>query len=193
MAETITPNVELIQRTLDHIHDNPKEWSQVVWGRGYTCGTAYCLAGTAIMFDAEAQNKVYWDECKNLYLNETEYYTGFTAIGSEIFGITDEQGDILFNAHNTMSELFALCHVITDGAIVLPNTVSHTIRDVDFDTFGRFLRHTVEIETFSVDATYWENEIQSAQILLKDATPVPEVEHAIRVDIISHTISHPSF
>lgn len=37
------PNIELLNRTLDHIKTNPDTWDQAEW-----CGTAQCFAGWAI-------------------------------------------------------------------------------------------------------------------------------------------------
>lgn len=44
-------NVDKLQANLQYITDNPEEWYQGAWGRQTGCGTAFCLAGHAVVRD----------------------------------------------------------------------------------------------------------------------------------------------
>lgn len=44
------PNIELLNKTLDHIKAHPETWKQSWWVTPtITCGTAYCFAGHAVV------------------------------------------------------------------------------------------------------------------------------------------------
>ncbi len=54
------PNIELLNKVLKHIEDNPGTWDQRVW----RCGTSYCFAGHAAVLSGwkpkGEETELYW-------------------------------------------------------------------------------------------------------------------------------------
>src|SRR5690348_5458725 len=54
------PNIELLEKVLKHIEDNPETWDQGNW----RCGTSYCFAGHAVLLSGwtpkSPDMELYW-------------------------------------------------------------------------------------------------------------------------------------
>lgn len=112
-------NVPLLRKTLEHITAHPTEWNQEYWGRTFNnerdevCGTAYCLAGHAVVMTGHTLT----------FSNGG--YSHFTDQGEEIgevaereLGLTYDEAYELFHDQNSLFDLWELAEQFTDGEIV---------------------------------------------------------------------------
>lgn len=113
-------NVPLLRKTLEHITEHRQEWYQGAWAIRTECGTAYCLAGHAVVLSGH-----------EIRVPEGEYQLGYaTASGEyvsevamEELGLTEWEAERLFAEHNTLPTLWALAEDFTDGEITTPETL----------------------------------------------------------------------
>lgn len=110
------PNISEIEAIIGHIEAHPEEWNQHVWARHVHCGTAYCLAGHAVV---RAGAEIRWDERRTLaelcVLHGRTYTIGSAA--REILGLTSRQADHLFNGVNSIQDLKRITKNITNGEL----------------------------------------------------------------------------
>lgn len=168
MSDISTPNIELFQRVLDHIHTNPSEWYQQGWGRQFTCGTAYCMAGTAMVLSEDMPGSIHWEDSRFEGIDMPGYYSeDFIKIGSELLGITEDQGNILFASYNSMAQLFALSHVLTDGATSLPETVYIPLRDNGYNLETDKYEDTIQMDMYEMSPENWDEVIEASRLRIK--------------------------
>lgn len=101
-------NVQLLQKTLDHIKAHPEEWEQRFW----RCETKYCFAGHAAIIggaewvvaenDPNPDNMPMWD-LVTMPGSDAPREVQFAA--SELLEITDRQADKLYWGSNTVEDL----------------------------------------------------------------------------------------
>jgi len=122
----VSPNVDLLQRTLAHIEAHPEQWDQNHWGIETDCGTAYCFAGAAVVL---SDLPLDWD------LDEDEFgdpeitanmigegapegfrFRSIRWVAKELLGLNEGQSDKLFHAHNTLDDLRHIVAELIDGA-----------------------------------------------------------------------------
>lgn len=115
-------NVPLLRKTLEHITAHPEEWDQASWAqRDPVCGTKFCLAGTAVALQG---HEFVWNEyececCQNIATK----ITGGLYIEEQAaadLGLSSTQADRLFNAGNSLNDLWDIAASITDGRIEKP-------------------------------------------------------------------------
>ena len=105
-----TPNMPLLRKVLDHIDAHPDEWYQSFWAirgdlavdRGVTsdCGTAYCIAGHAVMITGHG---VDWAWAGGGGLESTVLCTDGQTIPDVAraeLGLTRDEAEWLFQENN---------------------------------------------------------------------------------------------
>jgi len=112
-------NVPLLQKVLDHITAHPEEWRQSDWASKSACGTAYCVAGHAVVMSGYTAS-----------FSSKNWATGFCVkdgrrghidtVAREVLGLDLWQAQDLFHGRNTMQEIWDIATEITDGEIVVP-------------------------------------------------------------------------
>src|SRR5487761_14958 len=103
-----------IQADLDHITTHPEEHDQSIWARKTGCGTACCMAGTAVI---RAGIKLRWNGIEASY---TEHGVPISTAAANLYGLSDEQATQLFGGGNTLSDLWRIAGEITHGLITGP-------------------------------------------------------------------------
>ncbi len=110
-------NIPLLRKVLDHITEHPEEWEQDLWAMRRECGTSFCVAGHAAVM---AGHQIRWDD--GVATHTTEHAT-IRAVATRELGLTNLQSLRLFNADNTLPELWAYACSFTDGEIQLPEGI----------------------------------------------------------------------
>lgn len=124
MPDELKVNVPLLRKTLEHITEHPEEWDQVVWARKTRCGTACCVAGTAVLI---AGHEINWDDHAHAILNPDASRAYRTMTGEWIeevakreLGLSAGQAASLFLATNSLETLWDLAGYYSDGEIETP-------------------------------------------------------------------------
>lgn len=108
--DLIEPNVELLETVLTDVIAHPEHHHQESWGKRTPCGTAYCLAGLAIVTvypDAE----FHWVGDADLAyasILDVPIINGLTNISFTarvLLGLNWYEQDYLFNGDRTINEL----------------------------------------------------------------------------------------
>lgn len=119
-------NVANLRKTLEHITAHPEEWVQEEWGIQRSCGTAYCVAGTAIAH--LTTHRIHWvpmrvDGAQVSRLGDVTVngiVIGVVAAARDVLGLDARQAEVLFNASNTLGDLWHFAHRWTRGEIEIP-------------------------------------------------------------------------
>lgn len=117
------PNVELMERVLEHIEADPAHWDQQVWATVDTiCGTSHCfagwtvgLAGHDIQFEPGSCS---WPACTDVHAKFT--IDGAAPYWDEVaeadLGIVDSQLTItLFAASRSLDDLRQIVRLAKEG------------------------------------------------------------------------------
>jgi hypothetical protein len=104
-------NVELLEKTLDHITKNPDEWNQAHW----RCETGMCFAGHAAMLAGAKWLHPQFDpddaaSAVVVAPNGERYLAGTYATAA--LGLGPQQCLHLFNSDNTLADLRDEVHAI---------------------------------------------------------------------------------
>jgi len=115
-------NLPLLRKTVEHIHI-PGVWDQTSWmrtsGRS-ECGTVGCLAGWAveltgrydmIFAENEEEGERYVDMVLDRATGETEF---LSEVARRELGLTDDEGEYLFDGSNSMADILHLCSSIAE-------------------------------------------------------------------------------
>lgn len=123
-------NVELLRKELEYITAFPEEHQQKDWlvmNRENVCGTAGCLAGNAALHAGRVVGYTAVTEKLTIWRPENwETYPPYnmdrawTAIGKELFDISDAQAITLFGPYNSLRRLWEIAREITHGEIEVP-------------------------------------------------------------------------
>lgn len=101
-------NIELLQKTMQHIKDHPEQHHQSTWIATSHCGTAACFAGHAALLSgmtfAEVDKKMSGIGVGN----------GYT-VGGALLGLTDEEACIMFASTNTIEMLELMVKDMVNG------------------------------------------------------------------------------
>jgi hypothetical protein len=127
-------NTPLLRKALEHITAHPEEWKQSFWASNDlregplrrpaidSCGTAYCLAGHAVLL---AGYEFVWespDMAANVALPgelaADAVFAGHKA--QELLGLTRYEAERLFHSDNSLADLWAMSNAITHGDIEIP-------------------------------------------------------------------------
>ena len=134
-----TINVDLLRMTLQRIVEKPWTWEQDQWAIKYDecqaerraarynvpvkeCGSAYCLAGqvAALMGRLKIVNDDH-NRYGALYAMDDGSDIGMYA--QDQLGLSAEQADDLFDADNTLYDLWHFARTYTGGEIEIPESV----------------------------------------------------------------------
>ena len=115
-------NTELLERTMQHIEDNPKLHNQRVWAEETGCGTAACLAGRACALSG-IELQPGWVQIWTGFMHAN--VQGAALIGGklvsagetamELLGISAEDAILLFSPGNTIPQLKLMVKDLLNG------------------------------------------------------------------------------
>lgn len=95
----MTRNVELLEATMQHILDHPKEHDQATFVN--TCGTAACFAGRAALLSGWTVAQITW--------------APMWSSGAELLGLTFTETWTLFKGDNTIPMLELMVKDLVNG------------------------------------------------------------------------------
>lgn len=98
-------NIELLERTMQHILDHPETHRQGVWA----CGSQACFAGWACKLSGLRQvddNGRFWNGVK-------EIHAKFAA--RLLLGLTSREANLLFSGHNKIDQLQDMVKKLVNG------------------------------------------------------------------------------
>jgi hypothetical protein len=138
-------NVPRLRDALDYIVEHPDEWNQSNWIVRTDCGTAGCLAGVVavkVMGAVPLFISPGVDATSNLEHSSIEDFdfitehpiweVDFTSKFAQLaLDLTDDQALDLFEADNTLHDLFYLANVFTGGEIEIPEEIAVQPRRFD--------------------------------------------------------------
>lgn len=125
MPDELKVNVPLLRKALEHITEHPEEWDQEVWARPTSCGTACCLAGTAVLLAGhEFAFTGPQEEALGLYWRTTEGEQ-IEEVAQRELGLSDAYSALLFLPSNTLQTLWRYANELTDGEIEIPEKVRY--------------------------------------------------------------------
>lgn len=109
----MTRNVELLERTMQHISDHPENHAQEMWFSENDCGTAACFAGWACLLSGlEAVNA----GCRSAEVTTPHGVHGVAAVeAKKLLGITHDEADIIFDANNSADMLRLMVKDLANG------------------------------------------------------------------------------
>ncbi len=117
-------NLPLLRKTVEQIHI-PGVWDQSSWmhtSKRSECGTAGCLAGWAVeltgrydmIFERHEETtdaEEYVDKVVDRETGETEF---LEVVARRELGLTDDEGEYLFDGSNSMADILHLCSSIAE-------------------------------------------------------------------------------
>lgn len=121
----MTPNDELLARTLRHIIENPREWDQESWAHRWededklgrdVCGTAYCFAGTAVVLTG---HPILWegDHAFSDLVVDGDGVEEVPGVARRELGLSADDAEWLFHPENSLTNLCDIVRQITDGRV----------------------------------------------------------------------------
>lgn len=105
------PNLPLLRKVLEHIDAHPEEWYQSSWGihtPQSACGTAFCVAGHAVMLSGEG----YTFAPDGEFYDSAELPVHPAEEAQKLLGLLDEEGDFLFAGSNTREHVQSIAEDI---------------------------------------------------------------------------------
>jgi hypothetical protein len=105
-------NVELIERTMQHIQDEPESWDQQSWIGENLCGTTACFAGRALMLSGSTAFEVTrmtheYDEDRDMLMVRSE--------AARRLGLSRDEALTLFQGGNGRRELELMVKDLVNG------------------------------------------------------------------------------
>jgi hypothetical protein len=104
--------MELIERTMRHIQDEPESWNQIQWIGESICGTTACFAGRALMLSGSTAFEV------TRMTHEYDYAEDAVMVRSEAgrrLGLTTDETRTLFQGCNSRRELELMVKDLLNG------------------------------------------------------------------------------
>lgn len=116
------PNLPLLRKVLEHIDAHPEEWRQGSWASGAVCGTAYCVAGHALVMDGT--HVLTYDPHWGLKVDGLDYVTDSDGdeieapgyFGREVLGLTHGEGLALFAGGNSRETVQLIAERVAERA-----------------------------------------------------------------------------
>jgi hypothetical protein len=122
----MTRNIELLERTMQHINDHPESHKQSWWFAPGECGTAACFAGWAWMLAGNEPVKILLDRNHS---NRNDVWE-FREDVRKLLGLTEDEADTLFSAVNSRQALQLMVKDLVNGD-ELGDEFSYGIEDED--------------------------------------------------------------
>lgn len=108
------PDIAEIEAIIAYIEAHPQEWDQSVWARK-DCGTAYCVAGHAVI---RAGATIVWGTGTQASFCDLNGRQGpIDVIAQELLGLSDFDAEALFAAENEIADLRMILGDIASGEI----------------------------------------------------------------------------
>ena len=98
-----------LDRIIGRIVIDPTSWEQETYGRKTSCGTAFCVAGHAVV-DAKIPFEFVkrdWLEYPVMSLTDPERSADIEFNAREYLGLSKKQGDEIFDGDNTLEDILA--------------------------------------------------------------------------------------
>lgn len=137
-------NVDRLRAELEFVTANPDRWRQGVWldtseveasdaepGRDWTCGTTACLAGWAALHHGYVPHVVRYDdgdvEVADDFVSDPDGKVRYVRDAAcEVLSLPVRAARYLFDAANSLRDLWEYARVLTRGAIEVPPAVAAT-------------------------------------------------------------------
>lgn len=107
------PNLDLLRRVLRQIDDHPETWEQGDYAVKGPCGTAFCVAGHAVVMSGY---KIKWCEGVDDNTHESSCTTVdgqlVPPLAEQLLGITSEESDSLFFGGNSRDNIQRIAEAI---------------------------------------------------------------------------------
>jgi len=108
-------NVALLRKTLEHVTAHPEEWDQGRWLSD--CGTRGCMAGHACLLSGA---RVVSATAYEVQIPGSTVSHSVPYAARRLLGLTLKQANALFEANNTLADLWHHASRFTDGEIEIP-------------------------------------------------------------------------
>lgn len=105
-------NVELLEKTMQHILDHPEQHDQGEWARTTDCGTAACFAGWAAILTFGPSVLGY---IGGFDLPAPYNLSCMSESAGALLGLTEPEYDTLFEANNTRDMLQLMVKDLVNG------------------------------------------------------------------------------
>lgn len=103
-------NIELLEKTMQFIKDNPEKHDQAQW-----CGTAQCFAGWATSLEGYTE-RMYRDGRPSMsYLVANGRNVHAAELAAQLLGLTGDEADRLFDGGNTIEHLELMVKDLVNG------------------------------------------------------------------------------
>lgn len=116
--------IELMEKVLNFITDNPKEHDQGAWvQRSPMCGTTGCLAGHTVLMTGYEVAWIPGDfEATDVIINGADgrYAEPICIVAQRELDLTGFQAGVMFRSSNTLADLWFLANEYSDGVIEVP-------------------------------------------------------------------------
>lgn len=114
-------NVELLERTMQFINDNPQRHYQGQYFVKRSCGTACCFAGWALLLGGMSEDDIVWSTTghgKHIRRN-TDTEDAWMA-AKNLLGLEENEWQTLFHANNTGAQLQLMVKDLVNGDVIRP-------------------------------------------------------------------------
>lgn len=119
-------NIQKLEAVLEYIRTHPKEHDQGIWAHRTSCGTAMCMAGTAVALEG---HKIIWPEIDLVYYQADkclvpdghkarewgENFGYIWNVAEADLELTSYEADILFEGDNSLQDLEAMVENLANG------------------------------------------------------------------------------
>lgn len=116
-------NAARLRELMQYIITHPERWQQDEWASQTECGTAYCVAGTAVTLFTDAR-PIWYENTLGpgllaafAYIGTGCFPTSIELLAREVLDLTPGQSDLLFHPHNDLDDLWAIVGDLTDGQV----------------------------------------------------------------------------
>lgn len=137
MTTDRTINVPELRKQLEYITAHRTEWLQSNWIYRTACGTVGCLAGNTVINAGYVPVFYGGDNCTTSQVSTHRIRTARDAydandagelwsvreLASELLGLSDEEAEELFNANNSLHDVWSIAARFTGGEIEVPPDV----------------------------------------------------------------------
>lgn len=110
-TQTLTPNTAELVAIYRYIVAHPQEWDQAAYAKRTACGTAYCVAGHAVV---RAGWRLVWTDygggswstaALDGPRDDEGYPPMFGDVATALLGLTDDEAYALFDTENTLADI----------------------------------------------------------------------------------------
>lgn len=117
-------NALLLRKELEYVTVHRDEWQQGTWLRRSdvtACGTVGCLAGNTVLHHGWTPN--WYEYLITEEVTKDGVISEVQAVARDLLDLEPYQAKALFEAGNTLIELWVLANVVSDGEVEVPPDV----------------------------------------------------------------------